>query len=40
MCEHFKCNNGTVRDFIYSKRKSKIFKEYILLENKNKYDKK
>ena len=40
MCEHFKCNNGTVRDFIYNKRKSKTFKEYILLENKNKYDKK
>lgn len=40
MVEYFKCNLGTVRDFIYNKRASKTFKDFELLENKNKYDKK
>jgi hypothetical protein len=34
----FKCNAGTLRDFIFNIRKSIFFKDYILLENKNKYD--
>lgn len=40
MVEYFKCNLGTVRDFIYNRRVSKTFKNYLLLENKNKYDSK
>ena len=40
MAKYFNCNIGTVRDFIYSKRVSIVFKNYSLLENKNKYDKK
>jgi hypothetical protein len=40
MAKYFNCNIGTVRDFIYSKRASKVFKNYFLLENKNKYDRK
>ena len=45
MVEHFKCNTGTVRDFIYNKRKTRVFLNYKILEiqikqNKNKYDSK
>lgn len=44
MINHFKCNAGTVRDFIYNKRKTRVFLNYKILEiqikqNKNKYDK-
>lgn len=32
---YFNCNNGTFRDFIFNKRKTVIFKDYIVLESKN-----